>query len=175
MLTLKNVCSDENKLSKEFHQKQKKSLNSQKTLNSQQTRTFISLTSRSLMVSVTACLMKKEKGEEEELHCVCLCVSVCVCVCLCVSVCVCVCLCVSVCVCVCRAPGYLIHHRLWKRQRQSDREGPAQSNTEGRGGAAAEKKSEVVPPFPISRETNALSKKISQWKTPAIVFRQKVT
>ena len=53
------------------------------------------------------------------------------------------------------------------------RERPAQSNTKGEGGA--EEKSEVVSPFPITRETNALSKKIGQWQTPAIVFRQKVT
>ncbi|CAB1436988.1 unnamed protein product [Pleuronectes platessa] len=44
-----------------------------------------------------------------------------------------------------------------------------------RGGEGAEEKSEVVSPFPITRETNALSKKSGQWQTPAIVFRQKVT
>lgn len=78
--------------------------------------------------------------------------------------------------------GHLIHHRLWKRQ--SDTETPAQSNAEGRsgeggvffgwgGGGAAAEKSEVVSPFPVTRETNPLSKKNGdQWRTPAIVLRQ---
>lgn len=100
------------------------------------------------MVSVTACLMKKEKQERRKSYTI---------------------LSLSACVVL---TGYLICHSLCERQ--SDRERPAQSNAEGRGGAAAEK-SEVVPPFPVTRETNALSKKNGQWQTPAIVFRQKVT
>lgn len=51
--------------------------------------------------------------------------------------------------------GYLICPSLWKRHTQSERE--RERLTGGRGAAAAEK-SEVVPPFPVTRETNALSK-----------------
>lgn len=51
--------------------------------------------------------------------------------------------------------GYLIYHSLWERQRETSSD---QCRREGGGEAAAEK-SEVVPPFPVTRETNALSKK----------------
>ncbi len=126
-----------------------KSVNSlQKTLKSQQTRPFVSLTSCSLMVSVTACLMKKEKRERRKSHTA---------------------LTLFVCVVLTR---YLIYHSLYKRQSDTEWD-RLRAMQKGRGAAA--EKSEVVPPFPVTRETNALSKKIGQWQTPAIVFRQKVT
>lgn len=90
---------------------------------------------------------KGEEGEEEELH-------------------------NPVTVCVCRAHGLPdLPQPVEETERQRE---TGSEQRRGEGGAAAEK-SEVVPPFPVTRETNALSKKIGQWQTPAIVFRQKVT
>lgn len=75
---------------------------------SQQGRLFVSLTSHSFMVSMTACLMKKETMERRTRETT-LSLSVCV---------------VFTC--------YLIPCSLWKRH--SVRERPAQSNAGGRGG-----------------------------------------
>lgn len=123
--------------------------NKKKAPKSKQIRSFVSLTSCSLMDSATASLMKKEKKERRKSETT-----------------------LSLYVCVVLT-GYLIHS-LTKRRRQRERERETRSEQRRREGAAGEK-SEVVPPFPVTRETNALSKKNGQWQTPAIVFRQKVT
>lgn len=112
--------------------KRKCKLRGRKTAKSQQTRPFVSLTSCSLMVSVTACCpMKKEKREKRK-SCT-----------------------ATVTVCVCRARGL---PDLPQPVGETERDQLRAMQKGGGGGAAAEK-SEVVPPFPVTRETNALSKK----------------
>lgn len=57
------------------------------------------------------------------------------------------------------AAGYLIQLGLWKRQSNTLRLSAMQK---GRGAAA--ERSEVVPPFPVVLETNALSKRAANGK-----------
>lgn len=112
--------------------KRKCKLRGRQTAKSQQTRPFVSLTSCSLMVSVTACCpMKKEKREKRK-SCT-----------------------ATVTVCVCRARGLPdLPQPVGETERDQLR-----AMQKGGGGEAAAEKSEVVPPFPVTRETNALSKK----------------
>lgn len=95
--------------------------------------TTVSLTYCSLIVSVTTCLMKKEKDrvQEEELHnpVMCLCVVL---------------------------MGCLIYHSLWERHGRARGSSSEQCRGEGR---QLQKKSKVVPPFPSPRKPTPLSKK----------------
>lgn len=119
---------------KETVQRNKK----KKAPKSKQIRSFVSLTSCSLMDSATASLMKKEKKERRKSETT-----------------------LSLHVCVVLT-GYLIHS-LTKRQRQRERERETRSEQRRREGAAGEK-SEVVPPFPLPGKPTLFQRKMANGK-----------
>lgn len=129
--------------------KRKCKLCGRKTAKSQQTSPFVSLTSCSLMVSVTACCpMKKEKREKRK-SCT-----------------------ATVTVCVCRARGL---PDLPQPVGETERDQLRAMQKGGGGGRQLQRKVKWCRHSLSPGKPTLFQRNIGQWQTPAIVSGQKVT